>query len=285
MKRNVQLLFYALLISLSALILGCYTPSEPYLGAAGIGVSDLAVSSDFYTRVLGMKVKQKFRFCGREEVVLEFADSKGADLVLVNYTDGSTPNYKNNPVKIVFYVPNAVAFALAIKNEGLTIVSWPVPLPQFGGIKVGFAKDPDGYLIEIVEDTTVTVPYIGAAGIGVSDLDAAVDFYTRVIGLKEMSRLSLGYMVESILEFEQRKGAATVLMHYTAPKNYTDLPVKLVYYVEDPFSMFKVFRDEGLEIIVKPKKRFDIFNFGVAKDADGYILEVHQSYEETESEE
>ena len=35
-----------------------------------------------------------------------------------------------------------------------------------------------------MEDTTLTVPYLGATGIGVSDLARSTDFYTRVLGLR-----------------------------------------------------------------------------------------------------
>jgi len=282
MKKIFPVLFSILLLVPAFFSTGCYVESEPYLGAVGIGVSDIDLSADFYTRVAGMKVKQRIKLCNKVEVVLEFTGSKGSDVILMNYTDGSAPNYKNNPVKLVFYVPDAAAFALAIKQEGLTIVSWPAPLPQFGGVTVGFAKDPDGYLIEIVEDTTATVPYLGAAGIGVSDLASATDFYCRVIGLNVKYSLSLGYMNEVILEFEPVKGSATVVMHYVAPKNYKDLPVKLVYYVTDPHETVKAIRAEGLEVIKEPGKKFNPLNIGLAKDADGYLLEILQSVEQVE---
>ena len=82
----------------------------PYLGAAGIGVADLDKSFDFYTNVVGMSLRYDLPVPGYvNEKVLYFKDSKGSDVVLMNYIDGRPRNYLNNPVKIVFYVPSASA--------------------------------------------------------------------------------------------------------------------------------------------------------------------------------
>ena len=59
-----------------------------YVGAVGIGVSDLARSVDFYPRVLGMKTLQTFKLADRDEVVLGFEDRRSAN-VLMHWTDGS----------------------------------------------------------------------------------------------------------------------------------------------------------------------------------------------------
>ncbi len=47
------------------------TPTA-YIGAVGIGVSDLARSADFYTRVLGMKVITTFKLDDMDEIVVGF---------------------------------------------------------------------------------------------------------------------------------------------------------------------------------------------------------------------
>src|SRR5207247_3769428 len=76
--------------------------SADYIGATGIGVSDLKRSSDFYTRVLGMQAVQTFKLEYMEEIVLSH-EGRNA-VVLMHYTDGSNPSYKNLPVQLVFYV-------------------------------------------------------------------------------------------------------------------------------------------------------------------------------------
>lgn len=120
-----------------------------YIGAVGIGVSDLAASSDFYTRVVGMKVITTFELDYMDEVIVGF-EGRSAALVLMHWTDGSARNYRDNPVKIVLYVADPVATAAAIREAGFEIVREPTPFGGPDGPLVGFAKDPDGYLVELL---------------------------------------------------------------------------------------------------------------------------------------
>ena len=122
--------------------------------SVGIGVSDLKRSVDFYTRVCGMKQVQTIKLDYMDETILAYsADgsiAKGSRLVLMHWTDGSRRNYKDNPIKLVLGVPDAKAVADRIRAEGLEIVREPVQSKVSPNI-VGFAKDPDGYLIELLQ--------------------------------------------------------------------------------------------------------------------------------------
>jgi catechol 2,3-dioxygenase-like lactoylglutathione lyase family enzyme len=71
----------------------------PRFGAAGIGVKDLARSLAFYTNVLGMKKRMKFKLPHMNEVVLGFDGAAGGVLVLMQYTDGSLHDYANTGAK------------------------------------------------------------------------------------------------------------------------------------------------------------------------------------------
>ena len=121
-----------------------------YVGAVGIGVSDLKRSGDFYERVLGMKVLQTFKLPHMDEIVLGY-EGRGSAIVLMHWTDGSERHYKNLPIKLVFYVPDPQALAQRIRDEGLEIVREPAPVAALGNAVVGFAKDPDGYLIMVAQ--------------------------------------------------------------------------------------------------------------------------------------
>jgi lactoylglutathione lyase len=123
--------------------------SPDYLGAVGIGVSDLARSVDFYTRVLGMTQIQTFSLPYMDEVVVAYPGRSA--VVLMHYTDGSARNYRDNPVKLVFYVTDPKALAQAIRADGLEITREPAPIETLGGAVVGLAKDPDGYVIELLQ--------------------------------------------------------------------------------------------------------------------------------------
>ena len=119
------------------------------LGAVGIGVSDLPRSVDFYSRVLGLTQTQTFKLDYMDEVVLAYEGRTA--VVLMHYTDGSARNYKDNPVKLVFYVTDPKAVSDRIKADGLEIVREPTPIETLGGAIVGLAKDPDGYTIELLQ--------------------------------------------------------------------------------------------------------------------------------------
>ena len=118
--------------------------------ATGIGVSDLDRSADFYTRVLGMTVQQTFKLDHMDEIMVGY-EGKGASLVLMHWTDGSARNYRDNPIKIVLYVPDAAAAVEAIRAEGLEIEREPAASPGMGGALIAFGKDPDGYLVELIQ--------------------------------------------------------------------------------------------------------------------------------------
>src|SRR5580692_12936039 len=93
------------------------------LGAVGIGVSDLPRSVDFYSRVLGLTQTQTFKLDYMDEVVLAYEGRTA--VVLMHYTDGSARNYKDNPVKLVFYVTDPAGLAAKIKADGLEITHEP----------------------------------------------------------------------------------------------------------------------------------------------------------------
>lgn len=123
--------------------------SPDFLTAVGIGVSDLARSTDFYSRVLGMKQTATFKLDYMDEIML--AHEGRSAVVLMHYTDGSARNYRDNPVKLVFYVTDPAGLIDRIRAEGLEITREPAPIESLGNAVVGLAKDPDGYVIELLQ--------------------------------------------------------------------------------------------------------------------------------------
>lgn len=119
------------------------------LAAVGIGVADLARAEDFYVRVLGMQVQQRIDLPYMKEIVVGHAGRTA--VVLMHWIDGSPRNYANNPVKLVFYVPDARGVIEKIRAEGLAIDLEPEPNAAFGGAIIGLARDPDGYVVEFIQ--------------------------------------------------------------------------------------------------------------------------------------
>lgn len=283
MKTKTWWILCVALLGVSLFLTGFWKPAPPRLGAAAIGVSDLERSVDFYTRVMGMTIKQRILRKGVIQVVLTFNSGKGSDVILMHYTGDADPNYANNPDKLVFYVPDAYDLAEAIAAEGLTILSPPQPQTDLGDVVVGMAMDPDGYWVEMVQDTSLVDSYLGGVGIGVADLEGSVDFYTRVMGMTEQYRLNIpNFMDEVILQYPyEGGGSALVLMHFLAPKDYENLPVKLSFMVTDPAETMADIAAEGLDILWAPKGRshFHPKGYRLARDPDGYLLELFPSLE------
>ncbi|HEY5107453.1 MAG TPA: VOC family protein [Caulobacteraceae bacterium] len=123
--------------------------SPDFLTAVGIGVSDLGKSADFYCRVLGMKETQRIKLDTMDEIIL--AHEGRSAVVLMHYTDGSARAYKDNPVKLVFYVTDPIELTERIRAEGLEITREPGPVESMGGAVISLAKDPDGYVIELIQ--------------------------------------------------------------------------------------------------------------------------------------
>ena len=100
--------------------------SADYLTAVGIGVSDLDRSEAFYRDVLGMRRMQTFKVEYMDEVLMAH-EGRNA-VILMHWTDGSSPNYSNVPVKLVFYVTDPAAYAERIRSAGLEITREPAPI-------------------------------------------------------------------------------------------------------------------------------------------------------------
>ena len=254
----------------------------PFFAAGAIGVSDLDRSFAFYSSVFGMALRYQNEVPGyARQKVLHFPGSKASDVVLMTYDDGQPHNYTKNPVKLVFYVPNATLLIERIRAEGLQILAEPVPQAAFGNVVVGFARDPDAYVLELIEDTSLTVPYLGATGIGVSDLDKSTDFYTRVLHMEPQGGVISVPNVwdEIILVYPSGKSSAVVLLHYTdgSVRNYTNNPIKLVHGVADARAATADIAHEGLEVVSEPAvvdRNGTPALVGRARDPDGYVLEL-----------
>ena len=246
---------------------------QPYIVAAGLGVTDLEISAKFYGEVLGLAFQYELDTPNWKEKI--FADVRGNSVVLMDFV--RERNTKRNPVKLVFAVKDAQAAYDAVLAAGGTSVSSP---QTFQGTKVGLTYDPDQYLIELIEVPTVPSNVLVAMGIGVSSLDESADFYTRVVGLQFRRDIDVpGFMDEKELGSYQMKGPALVLMHYEDPtRTYKDIPAKLVFGVGDANAFARTIRREDeKKLLANPMAYGDSgLTVGMARDLEGYLVEFLQ---------
>jgi catechol 2,3-dioxygenase-like lactoylglutathione lyase family enzyme len=257
-------------------------PSTSYIAAAAIGVTDLDASEEFYTSLLGLKRRYEVDVPNyAKERVLYFEDSQGGDVVLMEYHDGKTYNYKNNPVRLVFYVPDVPGTIEMIRKRGFDIISEPHPESTFHDAIIGLGRDPDGYMLEFIEDKSLSKPYLTSAGLGVSDLDKAKSFYIDVLGMSVMGDPIevKGVWDEWILQYQSGKGSGLVLMHYTDGKDhdYSNLPVKTVHYVANSRTLTSKVAGAGLQVVSQPST-FEVQGskalVSLSHDHDGYTVEL-----------
>jgi lactoylglutathione lyase len=98
---------------------------------------------------MGMEKIRSYHLDYMDEEVLGYPEGESY-IVLMHWTDGSRRNYKDNPIKIVTRVKDPVALAAKIRAAGFEVTREPQPSSQVGGATVGFAKDPDGYVLELL---------------------------------------------------------------------------------------------------------------------------------------
>jgi lactoylglutathione lyase len=119
----------------------------------GINVSDLDRSTDFYTRGLGLEEKGKYDL-GHMHEVLVGAAGEAVSILLIEYTSRSgAPDIGTGYEKIVLQSDDVGAAYEQAIAEGGSSVAEPRTIDAMG-LTVAMVRDPDGYLIELVHQTS-----------------------------------------------------------------------------------------------------------------------------------
>lgn len=149
-------------------------------------VGDLQKHLDFYTKALGMKLLRSrdipadkysnaFLGYGPEETnfALELTSNYGVD----SYDLGEGFGHFG------VATPDVHKLAEEIKKQGGgTITREPGPV-KGGSTVIAFAKDPTGYMWELIERPQTKEPLCQVM-LRVSDLQKSIDYYTKVLGMK-----------------------------------------------------------------------------------------------------
>lgn len=118
-----------------------------------IVVDDLDAQATFYSTVLGQVVKH--RFTGGEgnrafeEIILGPEAGDGPSLLLIRYADGESP--QRGEAVFGFAVADVDETVRAVQQAGGSVRSEPRALPE-AGVNVAELADPEGHLLEIVQD-------------------------------------------------------------------------------------------------------------------------------------
>jgi lactoylglutathione lyase len=119
-----------------------------------IRVKDLEKSLDFYTRLLGMKELRKKDFPSGEFTLafVGYGDENANTVIELTHNWGQEQPYDlgNGFGHFALAVPDVAAACDILAAEGVEIPRPAGPM-KHGGSVIAFIKDPDGYLIELVE--------------------------------------------------------------------------------------------------------------------------------------
>lgn len=138
----------------AALLAAGAVRAEVTLNAARVGAEDVPALAAFYETAFGLKEVNRLEFPGAVEIMLNFGatvdaakSNPAAEVVIMhresNAIDDSVPH-------IIFNVSDVEATAAAVEKAGGTMDGEP---REFGdtGIVIGFARDPAGNRIELIQ--------------------------------------------------------------------------------------------------------------------------------------
>jgi len=119
-----------------------------------IRVRDLDKSLDFYTRHLGMRLLRKTDYPSGEFTLAFVGYGDEADQAVIELTHnwGQQEPYDLGTGfgHLAIGVPDIYGTCAQLEKEGVEVPRPPGPM-KHGGSVIAFVKDPDGYLIELVE--------------------------------------------------------------------------------------------------------------------------------------
>ncbi len=125
---------------------------------------------------------------------------------------------------------------------------------------------------------TTRTPSFAAVGIVVQDLDRAIEFYTSIVGMKEVQRVDVPdkCLLEVILTFPGAGGGAVVLMQFSdaEDRSYKDDGGKLVVQVGDCVATTEAARSAGHEVTREPGEYPGFGIIAMIKDPDGRTVEL-----------
>ena len=113
-------------------------------------VADIERALAFYVGVLGMKEQMRMKLGGGEqEVILAFPESKGSGVILMWNTERKTPYQLGDSYsRFVMMVSDLDGALEHVTRHGAPVVT---PATQAGTMRFAMIKDPDGYVIELLQ--------------------------------------------------------------------------------------------------------------------------------------
>lgn len=258
---------------------------ESWLGQYCLNVTDIERSVTFYTG-LGLTCTSRTEIEQAWEAIVE-NPAAGSKLQLAQQKDQTEPldlgtafwKLYVNTRDLATVFERAVSQGAAVDSSPERLDRWPVT--------VGFVRDPDGYLVELVErdpwpeNAPKDGPWLGQYCINVTDIERARTFF-EALGLSCTSRTEIEHAHEAILE-NPGKGSKLQL----AQQLRSEEPVrmgsmwKLYVHTDDCAALHAAAVAAGAETVLEPI-RLDRWPTTVSfvSAPDGYLVEFVQRHQD-----
>jgi lactoylglutathione lyase len=252
------------------------------LGQYCINVTDLDASVAFY-EALGLVNTSRTEIPQAFEAIVE-NPAGGSKLQLARQKDHTGDlDLGTGFWKLYVNTHDAEATYRLALEAGATEESKPERMERWP-VTVGFVRDRDGYLVELVQrhpwpDDAPAEPWLGQYCINVTDIEASIAFY-ELLGLTCTSRTEIPHAHEAILEQPGTGGKLQL-----AQQADQDGPIrmgsmwKLYVYTDDCQGLHDAAVAAGHPSLVPPM-RLDRWPVSIAfvGDPDGYQVELVQRH-------
>jgi lactoylglutathione lyase len=145
----------------AALLLTSYAHAQVSLDSVRIAAKDTVALAKFYQAAFGMQEVNRIENPGGTEVFVNFgatieaAKANKNPLMVLFHRDSD--DVKDPVPHIIFHVKDMAATVAAVKAAGGTMTGAPRPFRD-SGIVLGFATDPAGNRIELIQRPQAEVP-------------------------------------------------------------------------------------------------------------------------------
>lgn len=202
-----------------------------FVNALGMGVKSRTASTAFYQKVFGIVKGMTMPVAstgqgGWTEDINAFSGEHSSALVIMQWTD--TRSTKNLPLKLTLAVQDPKAKVAQVAASG------GQALPEMkseSNPEALYAKDPDGYLLEIVGGSAKTS--MRSIGVGVSDLQKSADWWAGATGMVkgELKRSAEWDTITLISKLKKASDLVLMDWHETPKRPTKNMPIKLVFKV------------------------------------------------------
>jgi len=241
--------------------------------AVGIGVSSLDVANKFYSTALGFGKGNRMSFSGWDEDIMTSRSGGPAIIPMKFKASAAMPerSVKNLPVKLQFSCADAKAVQTKIVAAGGSVVE--TPTAAAAGQKEGtlYAKDPDGYLLELVPGGTGTG--LSAVGYGSSDPTKSATFFSHLAGTQPGQ--SEKKEAWDIITVPTKKKMNVQFLDFHDQRSTKKLPLKIVWGVPNINGFKKTITDNGGSLVTQSIGALGAF-VGLGYDSvDQIMIEIN----------